>query len=96
MFENSGEKLKKVVIVLFWLSIIGYVLLAFAFGWEEYYSSARGRYSVFNAVYFFTFLIGGPLVSYISTLVLVAFADLVENTQYIKKATEEIKKNKAE
>lgn len=97
MFENSAERLKKFAIALFWLSIAISVILAFVFGWETIEETFYTRsYKVFHAEYFFTFLIGCPLVSYISTLFLVAFGDLVENAQRIKEVTEEIKKEKNE
>lgn len=39
-------------------------------------------------IWFFAILIGGILSSYVSALFLVAFADLVQNSQYIKEAME--------
>lgn len=95
MFENSGEKIKIIAIVLFWITVVASVILAFVFGWSEEYSYYYGRYErdvSFEPFYFFAFLIGGPLCSYISTLLLVAFSDLVQNSQRIKEVTKEITK----
>lgn len=98
MFENSGEKIVKVAKVLFWITVIASVILAFVLGWsEEYhsYSYSYGGYyrNEFHPVYFFSLLIGYPLVSYISTLFIIAFGELVQNSQKIK---ETIAENKVE
>lgn len=91
MFEDAGSKIKKIAIVLFWIAVVASVILAFVFGWSEHYSSYSYRaYKEFEPALFFSFLIGGPLCSYISTLFLVAFGDLVENTQRIKELNEKI------
>ncbi|MBR4780936.1 MAG: hypothetical protein IK014_06220 [Lachnospiraceae bacterium] len=76
MFDYPGEKIKTVSKVMFWLETITCVVLAFVLGIKE------GRYgdTDFNAAIFFSFLIGGPLVAYISTLFLVGFGELVENS----------------
>ena len=96
MFKNPGGKIKKIAIVLFSLSVIASVILAFVFGWtKSYYDGPHFRVS-FNAVSFFAFLIGGPLVSYVSTLLTIAFGDLVENSQRIKDMVEEHQENKSE
>ena len=80
MFENSGEKIKKLAKVLFVLNVIVFVILAFVFGWE------RGRYGTwFNPVWFFTFIIGGPLVSYIECLIMYAFGELVDSTENVNR-----------
>ena len=88
MFENSGEKIVMVAKVLFGISIIASVILAFVLGWsKEYhysYYSGSNYEMVFHPEYFFTLLIGGPIVSYISTLFTIAFGELVQNSQEIK------------
>lgn len=95
MFENPGEKIKKIGKIWFWISVVAYVILAFAFGWTEEYGY-YGSYTKFNAEIFFPLLIAGPLVSYISAIFLVAFGDLVENARSIdyriKVLKEEIQK----
>lgn len=100
MFENSGEKIKKISVIVFWITVIVSVILAFVLGWQEEYQSFSyfsGGHTekVFKPLYFFTFLIGVPVASYVSTLFLVAFGELVQNTQRINEAAEEIKNNNA-
>lgn len=95
MFENCGEKIKKISIVLFWITLVASIILAFVLGWDEVYHSYHYSYGgytekVFRPLYFFTFFIGVPVSSYISTLFLVAFGDLVENSDYIKELNEKI------
>lgn len=80
LFGNSGEKLKKLANITFWLEIISSVILAFCFGLQKEW----GRYSYhyeFNAVYFFGFLLGMPLASYLSSLGMYAFGELVEDIE---------------
>ena len=93
MFKNPGEKIKIIAVVLFWITVVASVILAFVFGWSEHWSQYVGGYKEFEPVYFFTFLIGCPVASYISTLFLVSFGVLVQNTQHIKEMTEKIDKN---
>lgn len=78
MFENPGTKIKKISIVLFWLSVIVTVLSAFA-------SMSSDDMGVGLAL-----LIFGPIVCYISTLYFVAFGELVENTTAIKEQRRQI------
>lgn len=78
MFENPGTKIKKISIVLFWLSVIVTVLSAFA------------NMSSDDMVVSLALLIFGPIVCYISTLYLVAFGELVENTTAIKEQRRQI------
>lgn len=78
MFENPGTKIKKISIVLFWLSVIVIVILAFA---------NMSSYDMLGAL---ALLIFGPIVCYISTLYLVAFGELVENTTAIKEQRRQI------
>jgi len=82
MFENPGGKIKAASILMFWLVAITSVILAFVLGIEK---SGYGYYArtEFNAAIFFGFLIGGPLVAYISTLFLVGFGELVENSELV-------------
>ena len=95
MFENAGGKIRKIAIVNFWIVVVVSVILAFVLGFEEEYQEYHiyyygyGGYTTteFYAEYFFGFLIGVPLVMYIETLFLVAFGNLVENTQIIKEKT---------
>lgn len=78
MFENPGTKIKKISVVLFWLSIIAIVILAL------------GSMSSDNVLGGLILLIFGPIVCYISTLYIVAFGELVENTAAIKEQRRQI------
>lgn len=78
MFENPGTKIKKISTFLFWLSVIGTVILAFA------------NMSSYDMLGGLALLIFGPIVCYISTLYLVAFGELVENTTAIKEQRRQI------
>ena len=93
LFKNPGKKIKKIAIVLFCLLVIASVILAFVFGWTVKKDGNRVYDRDFNAAYFFGFLIGCPLVSYVSTLGLIAFGDLVENSQRIKEIAEKSQEN---
>lgn len=86
MFEEPGEKLKKLAAILFWGITIVSVILAFTLGIERvhYTSSASGLVyttTVFHDVLFFSLLLGGPLGAYILCLVLSGFGELVENSE---------------
>lgn len=70
MFEYPGDKIKAVSIIMFWLVSIASVILAFTLGINE----------IGSVKVFFGFLIGGPTVAYISSLILIGFGDLVENS----------------
>ena len=64
MFEEPGNKLKKLAVILFWGITIASVILAFTLGIERvhYTSSASGLVyttTVFHDVLFFSFLLGG-------------------------------------
>ena len=82
MFENPGTKIKKISIVLFWLSIIVIAILGF-FGMV----SMNNGYDMLRAL---GLLIFGPIICYISTLYIVAFGELVENTAAIKEQRRQI------
>lgn len=82
MFSNPGEKLKNIARVLFVLSVVGAIILAFAVGIVEeemgyYYTYTE---TVFYAGRFFGIMIGVPLVSYVQCLCLYGFGELIENT----------------
>ena len=88
MFEEPGEKLKKLAVILFWGIMIVSVILAFTLGIEgvHYTSSVSGLVyttTVFHDVLFFSLLLGGPLGAYILGLVLSGFGELVENSEKV-------------
>lgn len=68
MFTNPGKKIKTVSIIAFWISILVYVVLAFTVGVDA------------GAGVFILLLIACPICAYLSTLFLVAFGELVENS----------------
>jgi uncharacterized membrane protein YhiD involved in acid resistance len=68
MFTNPGKKIKTVSIIAFWISILVYVVLAFTVGVDA------------GAGVFILMLIACPICAYLSTLFLVAFGELVENS----------------
>lgn len=75
MFEDPGEKLKKVAVFNFILSTAAFLILACVFGWDRSH-----YYSEFQPIPFFSLLIGGPLGSYVASLSLYAFGELVDKT----------------
>ena len=79
MFENPGGKIKRVAVIFFWLSVVGYLMLAFKFGWVEQWDLRRGVYKEFQPLYFFGILILGSGFSYISALFMLGFGESVEN-----------------
>ena len=68
MFTNPGKKIKTVSIIAFWISILVYIVLAFTVGVDA------------GAGVFILLLIACPICAYLSTLFLVAFGELVENS----------------
>lgn len=72
MFKNVGKILQIIAIVLFCLMTIASVILAFVFGFKE-----TGYGTKFQALPFFGFLIGGPIASYIGSLILYGFGCIV-------------------
>lgn len=94
MFTNSGSKIRTVAIVFFWVTVVVSAILAFSLGWTRVYSR-YGDYTEFNSAIFFGFLIGVPALSYISTLFLVAFGDLVDDMHNAKKAIEKMSKEES-
>ena len=69
MFKSTGKQLKIVAVILFWLNTIASVICAFVFGDLGDFDS--------DAAVFFAFLIGGPVVAYIWSLILYGFGYIV-------------------
>ena len=80
MFSNPGSKIKKVSVVLFWFTICASVILALVFGIDTHYSWGR-EYSTVNWAVILLCLVVVPVVSYITTIFLVGFGELVENSK---------------
>lgn len=74
LFDDVGKKIKKMAIIVFWVEVVSCVILAFCLGWERNY---WGK-TEFRAGIFFALLIGGPLASYCSALILYGFGKLVD------------------
>lgn len=78
MFENPGGKMKTTANILFWLGIVGTVILAFQFG--------KDKYGDFEVVSFTMIAVTGAVSSYISSLVLYGIGDAIEDiasTRYV-------------
>lgn len=78
MFENPGGKMKTTANILFWIGLVGTVILAFAFG--------RDKYGDFEPFSFTMIIVIGAVSTYISSLVLYGIGDAIEDiasTRYI-------------
>ena len=75
MFEEPGYKLKTVAKILCWLGIIGTVIAAVTLG--------KDRYGDFDLLSFLLILIIGCVTSYISSLVLYGFGEMIESTSSV-------------
>lgn len=74
LFDDVGKKIQKMATVVFRVEVVSCVILAFCLGWERNY---WGK-TEFRAGIFFGLLIGGPLASYCSALILYGFGELVD------------------
>lgn len=64
LFSNPGAKIKRVSIVVFWITVCASVILAFVYGIDtEYYYRSIEKYFVMNWIPFLLFLIVVPVVS---------------------------------
>ena len=89
MFYNSGHKIKVLAVILFIVCIIATLVLAIAT------SIIRDRYGNADGFRFWQFLgilVGGGLTSFISSLFLYAFGDLVEDVSILRSCVSDIKK----
>ena len=76
MFDNPGKKIMQISKIVFWIVTIVSVILAFVLGFEKYYYRTE-----FYAGIFFSLFFGVPIMAYVSTLFLVGFGELVENSK---------------
>ena len=76
MFDNPGKKIMQISKIVFWIVTIVSVILAFVLGFEKHYYSTE-----FYAEIFFPLFFGVPTSAYVSTLFLVGFGELVENSK---------------
>lgn len=80
MFEDIGAKIKIVSKVLCWVGIIAAVIAAFVmFSLDE----------EVGGLLFLLFLIAGPLLSWINSLFVYGFGELIEKTTEIAESTKE-------
>ena len=85
MFNNIGGKIKGLAKFLCWAGIIICVILGFMFiagsnaGYYYYYS--REAMIVFGVL----IMVGGSIISWLSSLFLYGFGELVENTSIIRR-----------
>ncbi len=91
MFNNPGEKIKKFAKILFWILCVAFVILAIVFGWTYDIWSSQIK---FNPLSFFGLIIGGFVFSYILSLFLSAFGELVQNSHSIKEILKQNDKQK--
>ena len=82
MFENPGRKIKTLATILFVLEVMGSFACAVLFGKAPNY---RG-FMEYNALYIILILVGGIIISFISSLFLYTFGDIAENIQSIAKS----------
>lgn len=82
MFEEPGYKLKTVAKILCWLGIIGTVSAAVTLG--------KDRYGDLDLLSFALILVIGCVTSYISSLILYGFGEMIENTSGISGHTSRI------
>lgn len=89
MFSNPGAKIKVFAKVLFWVISILCIVISIEFGWEEethygIYHSYTSR--EFKPEIFFPFFFGGPIGAYLQSLIMCAFADVVEDVKATREA----------
>lgn len=93
MFDNIGGKIQMAAIICFIAEVIGSVACAFAFGrvptYSYYYSSKEYTYTAV----FWMFLIFGPIVGCLNSLVLYGFGELIKKTSQTKELLERMKKD---
>ena len=76
MFNNPGSKIKKLGEILFWLSVI------VSESYAVYYliTAFKTSFRYFDFILFLLVVVAGLVGSYISSLFIVAFGELVEKT----------------
>ena len=84
LFGNTEKKITLVARILFWVGSIASIICAFAFGIYSY-GSGYYRETVFIGAIFWPFLLGGPSVFYVSSLMMHGFAKVIEKLDIISK-----------
>ena len=78
MFNNIGRKIMTLAEVLCWLGILASILAALAFK---------------NTSFAFIIVVGGVLLSWLSSFALYGFGELIENTSIIKDQLDDIRRS---
>ena len=82
MFENSGEKIKKLGMVVGWLGIASVVIAFILFGLaSDAYRDEEHALRLWG----FILLFAGPIGSWVSGLLITGFGELIEKTSEIAK-----------
>ncbi|GEM_PF-357512 len=76
MFDNSGEKIKKLAKIFFWICAVAYVIIALDLIFEEWFDGHVGIGLLC--------LVVGPLLSWIYGLFIYAFGEIVCNSSEMK------------
>ena len=94
MFENVGEKIKSIAKFVCWGGIAADITLAIMMfiAAEEGYSSTETMYTTIGLV----FLIVGPVVSWISSLLLYAFGEINVSLMSMSKKEQDYNLQKSE
>lgn len=84
MFGNIGGKIKGLAKVLCWIGIISSVIAAIVMLFSAM-DAWRGSEKTMFTILFFVILIVGPILSWLSSIALYAFGELVEDIHAIRK-----------
>ena len=90
MFDRPGNTIKRLATIFFVICVIVSVYFAFRFGVTEQIIARNGRYETvkrFQALPFFGIIIGGIVGSYITSLFIAAFGELVDSSEQNQRNT---------
>lgn len=97
IFKNPGNKLRILAEIYFPFIILVFIALALIFGTTPSILLINTGYFLLDQVelnaLFWIFLISGPIVAYLSSLVLYAQGELVQNSTDSRRLLEEIRDN---
>ena len=99
LFEGAGSRLKTVAKILFVVGIIATIILFIVFGWKRstivtgsYYQPQTETVSEFQAAGLYI-LIGGIVGTYINSLLIYGFGELIEEINSTKHSLSNVEKN---
>ena len=90
MFNNIGEKIKKVAKILFWIEAVIFVLAAFVYAGQALQDTSS------FIVFLLVLVIGtvlGILISYVSVIITYGFGELISLTKWNNEILESVKKD---